>query len=164
MKSLRVVPHLVLTLCFSPVFCKAQSPPVPLPLVERVNLATHVFVGRAKRLRVRKLVGGRLFKVNAEPASTGINTGLVFELEVIVEEVLFPNKWKPSKMIKIIYGGGAFSIADSRKAFLAGEFVYLTRAASFGGQTYFVPSYALSLVEELSKKEEVLAVLRKRAA
>ena len=134
----------------------------PDTAAERVNLATHVFVGRAQTLQVRKLVGGKLSKVQPEPDSTGINTDLVFEFRVLVDEVLFPAQWKPEQTIRIIYGGGAFSTRDSRKAFVTEHFIYLTRVESLGGQAYFSASYPWHLVEQLGKREEVEAALEKR--
>jgi len=165
MKSLRLVLYLILTLCLSPALGNAQqAPPVPKPLAERVNLATHVFVGRAQRVRLRKLVGGKLRKVKPVPDHTDYTSDVVFEIEVIVDEVLFPGKWKPSATIKLIYGGGMFSVSDTRKTLLGEKLVYLTRIVSFGGQAYFSASYGWNLVETFSKKGEVEALLNQRVA
>ena len=165
MKNSRLALCLILTLCLSPALGQAQqAPPIPKPLAERVNLATHVFVGRAQRVRVRKLVGGKLRKVQPVPAHTDYTSNVVFEIEVIVDEVLFPDKWKPSETIKLIYGGGIFSVNDTRKKLLAEKLVYLTRIVSFGGQAYFSASYGWNLVETFSKKSEVEALLNQRVA
>ena len=113
---------------------------------------------------MRKLVGGKLRKVQPVPAHTDYTSDVVFEIEVIVDEVLFPGKWKPSKTIKLIYGGGIFSVNDTRKALVAQKLVYLTRIVSFGGQAYYSASYGWDLVETLSKKGEVEALFNQCVA
>src|SRR3954451_16632521 len=89
----------ILSLSLPPVY--AEKPPLPKPLAERVNLATHVFVGRAKRVRVVEVVDGRLVSVKPEPTNT--STGVALELEVEVQEVLFPATWESARTVNIIY-------------------------------------------------------------
>src|SRR6188474_3414652 len=79
---------MLIGLCSSVVPSFAQKPPTPKPLAERVDLATHVFVGKAKIVRACELVDGSLREVVPEPAYTG--PGVVLELEVNVEEQIFP--------------------------------------------------------------------------
>jgi hypothetical protein len=148
----------VLSLCLPPVY--GEKPPLPKPLAERVNLATHVFVGRAKSVRVVELVDGRLVRVNPEPANT--STGVALELEVEVQEVLFPATWGPPRTVKVIYSHGIVSVKELRDSFLAGSFVYLTRIGFVDGQTHFFASYPWYLVEGLGKREEIKSILEKR--
>jgi hypothetical protein len=147
-----------LSLSLPPVY--AEKPPLPKPLAERVNLATHVFVGRAKSVRVVEVVDGRLVGVKPEPTNT--STGEALELEVEVQEVLFPATWEPARTIKITYSHGIVSVKELRESILAGSFVYLTRIGSFDGETHFFASYPWHLVEGLGKREEIKSILEKR--
>ena len=80
------------------------------------------------RVRVRKLVGGKLRKVQPVPAHTDYTSYVVFEIEVIVDEALYSLvNGSRRKTIKLIYGGGIFSVNDTRKALVAQKLVYLTR-------------------------------------
>ena len=161
MKRLLLTLLLALTLILPVASSRADSPPVPKPLAERVNLASHVFVGRAKRVRAvdRR---GRLLK--PEPTHTGTASGVMVELEVEVEEVMFPAAWKPLKRVKLYFGGGIFSIKEMRQGFLAKSYVYLVREYSDKGQSWLSASYPWYLVEELAKKEEIRRVLDQRLA
>ena len=162
MKKLTATLLLVLTssLFLQPVY--AEKPPLAKSLAERVDLATHVFVGRAKRVRVMQVVNGRLMRLTPEPDHTG--PGVVLELEVNVQEVLSPGKWVPPRVTKVMYGGGIFEIKRLRERFLAGSLVYLTREKSFAGQTYYFASYPWHLVEGLDKREEIRSIIEKRVA
>ena len=104
MKRLLLILSLALTLSLPFASSRADKPPFPKPLAERVNLATHVFVGRAKRVRAVDRQG-RVLK--PEPAHTGNASGVIVELEVEVEEVMFPTAWKPLKRLKVYFGGGS---------------------------------------------------------
>jgi len=153
---------LVLTLCLSFVSSYADKPPVPKPLAERVDLATHVFVGRAKSVQACQMVDGKMQDVIPEPTHT--SSGVAIELEVDIEESLFPVTGESPKTVKIIFAPGIVSISDLRKAFLGESFVYLTQIKFFGGETFFLPSYPWHLVEKLSAKEAISAALEKRIA
>jgi len=159
MKKLPVTLLIVLTLILSLRAIHAEKPPPPKSLAERVNMTTHVFVGKAKRVRVMELVDGRLVRVTPEPNNTG--PGVVLELEVEIQEVLFPKTWKPPRVAKTIYSGGIVEIKKVREAFLAEGFVYLTREVSFNGQAYYVASYPWHLEEELDKREEIKSILER---
>ena len=151
---------IVLTLSSSHRAIHAEKPPPPKTLAERVNMTTHVFVGKAKRVRVMELVNGRLVRVIPEPKNTG--PGVVLELEVEIQEVLFPQTWKPPRVVKSVYSGGIVEVKKVREAFLTEGFVYLTREGAFNGQTYYFASYPWHLAEELDKREEIKSILERR--
>ena len=148
--------------CISVVPSFAQIPPKPKPLAERVDLATHVFVGRATTVRACELVDGSLRELVPEPAHTG--PGITLELEVNVEEPLFPVTDNSPKTVEILFAPGFVSIKDARKALVGQQFIYLTRINSLGGQPFFFPSYPWHLVEKLSAREQIVAALEKRLA
>ena len=153
---------IMIGLCVSIVPSYAQIPPTPKPLAERVDLATHVFVGRATTVRACHLVDGSVQEVVPEPAYTG--PGVALQLEVNVEEPLFPVTGDSPKTVEIIFAGGFVSVKDARKALVGQPFIYLTLINSLGGQLFFFPSYPWHLVEKLSAKEQVLTALEKRLA
>jgi hypothetical protein len=107
-----------------------------------------------------ELVDGRLVRVTPEPNNTG--PGVVIELEVEIQEVLFLQTWKPPRVVKTIYSGGIVEIKKVREAFLAEGFVYLTREVSFNGLAYYLASYPWHLEEELDKREEIKSILERR--
>ncbi len=80
----------------------ADHPPPPKSLTERVGLATHVFIGKAKGVRAVRVVDGRIQKVRPEPTHTGTASGVSVELDVEVQEVMFPTSWKPSRTVKVL--------------------------------------------------------------
>ena len=154
--------YLVFTLCFAAMSTFADKPPLPKPLAERVNLATHVFIGKAKSLRAVREVAGTMQELKPEPTHTGTASGVMVELEVEVHEVMFPASWNPAVTVKVYFGGGIFSIEKLRDYFLANEYVYLTKEISLKGEKLFIPSYPWSLTEGLDKKRDVIAALGKR--
>ena len=154
---------LIFTLCLAGTSTFADKPPLPKkPLSERVNLATHVFIGKAKSLRAVREVAGTMQELKPEPTHTGTASGVMVELDVEVQEVMFPASWNPSVTVKVYFGGGIFSIEKLREYFLANEYVYLTKDVSLNGERLFIPSYPWSLTEGLDKKQEIIAVLEKR--
>ncbi len=162
MNRLRGSGLMLIGLCSSVVPSFAQIPPKPKPLAERVDLATHVFVGKATIVRACELVDGSLREVVPEPAYTG--PGVVLELEVNVGEPLFPVTDDSPKTVEIVFAPGFVSIKDARKSLVGERFIYLTKINSLGGRPFFFPSYPWHLVEKLSAKEQILAALQRRLA
>jgi hypothetical protein len=106
------------------------------------------------------VVDGRLIRVTPEPNNTG--PGVVLELDVEIQEVLFPRTWEPPRVVKSVYSGGIAPIKKIRDALLEKGFVYLTRERSFSGQTYYFASYPWHLAEGLDKREEIKSILERR--
>ena len=109
----------LLILCLVTVSGLADTPPFPMSLSKRVNSATHIFVGKAKNVTVVRYADvktGKVEKVKPEPKVSGSASGVFFEIEVEIQEVLYPLSWKPSKIVKVHYRGGRFSIEEYRKS------------------------------------------------
>jgi hypothetical protein len=130
----------------------AVAPPVPLSLKERVQRASHVFVGVAVRLRVIDRETGK--EVSPEPKSLE-RLSYFAELEVRVVDVLRPADWKPKDKIMVRYGGGFFSVSALREG-LGHKFVYLTTQQD----SYFVPSYPWALTEPEEKRAEIESFIK----
>lgn len=162
MKKSLITLFLIATFYLTAATSLADHPPPPKSLAERVNLATHVFIGKAKGMRAVKVVRGKIQRVRPEPMHTGTASGVSVELDVEVQEAMFPTSWKPPRTVKVYFGGGIFSIKEMRKGFLANRYVYLTRINSLNGKTIFGASYPWHLVESLDKRGEIMAVLEKR--
>src|SRR5215471_10165497 len=113
--------YLVFTFCFAATSTFADKPPLPKPLADRVNLATHIFMGKATSVRAVREVAGTMQELEPEPAHTGTSSGVMVELEVEVREVMFPSAWTPLGTVKVYFGGGIFSIKGLRENFLAHE-------------------------------------------
>ena len=129
-----------------------------------MNLATHIFIAKATSVRAVREVRGTIKKITPEPTHTGTASGVMVELKLTVEEVMFPASWQPPATTTVYFGGGIFSIKELRQSFLADRYVYLTKEASLNREKVFVPSYPWHLIEGLDKKPEISAVLARRVS
>ena len=132
----------------------AVQPPPPSSLQERVQRASHIFVGVAEHLRVIDRETGK--EVSPEPKSLE-RLSYFAEIEVQVVEVIRPTSWKPKEKIKIRYGGGFFSVSRIREGLIGHKLVYLTTQQD----SYFGPSYPWYLGEPEDKRAEIEALIEK---
>ena len=82
------------------------------PLAASADRATHIVVGTVKNVAVVSLYNNILYKLNPEPRQLASYTAA--QLEVQVDEVLYPPGWKPAGTIKYLYGGGLATVAQIR--------------------------------------------------
>lgn len=137
-------------------------------LAERVDLATHVIIGTATKVRVMKIVVGEDGKIERHevvPTPDSLQ-GTYAEIEIEVEEVLYPAAWQPPKTILYGFGGGWFSVQDIRKDVLGKRLLYLMQDVppppEQAPESTFLPSYPWNLCESLEEKAEIQASLRAR--
>ena len=128
----------------------AITPPPPLPLKERVQRASHIFVGTALTLRVVDKNG----EVKPQPKTLDIGQGA--EMQVRVDEVLTPGAWHPKEPVIVGFAGGFFSVQQMQKDFVGKKLIFVTtqNAAGFG------PSYPWHLTEPLDKRAEIEGIIR----
>ena len=125
----------------------AVTPPGPLPLKERVQKASHIFVGTAGKLRVIDWKTGH----EVIPQPKGLALEQCAELQVRVDDVLITGDWHPKEPVVVRFGGGFFSVEDLRKQFVDKKLIYLT----IRQESYFIPSYPWHLVEPVEKRAEI---------
>ena len=131
-------------------FAPAMTPPPPTPLSNRVETATHVFVGKVERIVVTNDDGKEF------PDAGG---GIVFMATVKVEEVIKPKTWTPKEAVKVWFGSGMFNTENLRKEFVRKKFIFLTTQkrswfeALPSGWDFYVPLERRKEVEELLKQK-----------
>lgn len=165
MKNLFAAALSILSLCLTAVSVSADTPPFPMSLARRVDAATHIVVGKAKKVTAVRIVDAKtekVKKVRPEPLRSGGGSGVFFEIEIEIQEVLYPALWKPVKTVKIHYYGGIFSVKKVRENLTQNDYIYLLTISSSNEDAFFRASYGWDLVEEVKKKKEIEAVLEKR--
>lgn len=165
MQKLFVALFLACTTFISPAFVWASSPPPRKTLAERVELATNVIIGTAKKVRVLELKDGKLQEVKPEPKNIS-PFGEVAEVTIEVDEVLYPLSWKPKKTVRYLFGGGHFEVERIRNDTVGKKLIYLMKLNEYGElkneSDIFFPSYEWHLAESLDKKADIQAVLETR--
>jgi len=143
-----------------------STPPRRKTLAERVELATHVIVGTAKKVTVCEFKDGKIQKVEPEPEV--IAPYEIAEVEIEVNEVLYPLPWKPKKTVRYFFRGGWFEVASIRSDTVGKKLIYLMKANEYeelkNESDVFFPSYDWNLAEQLEKKTEILAALEPKIA
>jgi hypothetical protein len=161
MKRLRLVVLLALVALCASAEIQAVEPPPTKTLAERVDLATHIFLGTAKIARVVKIEDGKVQEIKPEPKTLSVDQFV--ELEIVVGEVLFPADYKPKGKIKYLFGGGLFSVGDIRKDTLDNRLIYVARVSDKVKEPCFHQSYGWQLCDSLDDRKEIEDVLKKRA-
>ena len=109
---------------------------------------------RAKKVTAVHIIDDKtekVEKVKPEPRASG--HGVFFEIEVEVQEVLYPSFWKPTKTIKVHYYGGIFNVKEVRENLTRNYYIYLLTDEPPKENPFFQASYGWDLVEEIKKKE-----------
>lgn len=138
----------------------SKTPPPPKSLGERVELATHVFVGVARKAKVVRYIAGRPIRVWREPRTLGLNDAVLLEVEVT--EVLYPKSYKPRGRIRYVFGGGFFSVGDIRRDTINMKLIYLLRASGRRKKPLFHSSYSWHLAESVQRKQEIEGLLARK--
>lgn len=160
-----------LLLCVAPVAIWASIAPPHKTLAERVDLATHVVVGTAKKVKVVHGVENEkqeveLREVKPEPETIVPSKGQYIEIEIEVEEVIYPLTWKAPKTVKYMFGGGWFGVKDVRQSTLNKKHLYLMQSNPYPelkkDESLFFPSYSWNLCDSVDEKADVIALLQQR--
>jgi hypothetical protein len=148
---------LAVTMIVSWRIASATTPPRPRPLDERVQMASHIFVGVAEDVWIVYRNGD---KVEPQPQVTDL--GQLIEMSVRVDEVLYPGDWRTNASVRVLYGADFFGTSDTHKQFVGKKLIYLTVQRN-GQNTNFVASYGWSLTEPLDKRNEIETLIRRNA-
>jgi len=86
--------------------------PAPTPLDSTVDQATHIVIGTVRRVSVVSFYNNLLYRLSPEPRMLFSYTAA--QLEMDVDEVLYPPGWKPTRGVKYLFGDGMIPVADIR--------------------------------------------------
>ncbi|BCM93222.1 hypothetical protein IAD21_05110 [Abditibacteriota bacterium] len=169
MGIMRILALFLLTL-WVPSVAYAFEPPPKKTFSERLDLADHVIVGTAKKVRVVEgIPDGKghtdLKEVTPEPDNID-GLGQYVEVEIEINEVLYPSKWEVPKTVRYMFGGGIFSVASVREDTVGKRQIYLISREYVGelndAENVFFPSWGWHLAESLEAKPQIVEMLKKR--
>jgi hypothetical protein len=95
-------------------------------LERSVAQSSHIVIGTATDVAVVSLYNGLLYRLNPEPAQLTSYTAAQLQLQV--NEVLYPPGWQPIGTIKYLFGGGLLPLAQIKSDTLNKRMIYLLRA------------------------------------
>ena len=96
------------------------------PLVSGVDQSTHIVIGTVRRVSVVSFYNDILYRLNPEPRL--LNSYTAAQLEMDIDEVLYPPGWKPSKGVKYLFGDGMFTVEHIREGTLDKRLIFFMRA------------------------------------
>ena len=163
MKKSRLA-FLVGVLFLLPTFAGASFPPPSKTLEQRVELATHVIIGTAKKVTVVEYKDGKLEEMKPEPKILEPRVQWA-QIEIEIEEVLYPLPWKATRTVKYLFGGGWFETESIRKDTLNKKFVYLMMSNPYPDlqeDNIFFPSYEWHMADPIEQKPAIQAALAER--
>ncbi len=135
----------------------ASHPPPQKSLAERVQHATHVVIGVGKEVRVLKSDKKELRIVTPTPSQ--LEMGTCAEIDIEVQEVLFPSDYKPSGLLKYRFGGGIFGVDNIKKDTIGKTCIYLLVQDEKDGSCFW-PSYGWHLSESIESKDKIVRLLK----
>jgi hypothetical protein len=122
-----------------------------------VEHSSHIVIGTVKNVAVVSLYNGILYKLNPEPRQLTSYTAA--QLEVQVDEVLYPPGWTPPRTIKYLFGGGLLSVAQIKNETLNKQSIFLLQAQSdnkiMDNNPIFYPGYENRLALPLKAKADI---------
>jgi len=137
----------------------ATAPPPGASFEEEVCSATHVFVGKSRNLRI--VADDLNPKCAGKPAEAGgfLTMCGAAEVDIEVEEVLFPTAWKPTGTVRYRFGGGLFSLESLQRDLKDQRYVFHTVIISTTDAPIFGPSYPWVLAKSLAEASKVKETL-----
>jgi hypothetical protein len=167
----QLLPKLIMALLgCTAIRVQASSPPPAKTFAERVDMATHVIIGTAKSVKVVQIgdnADGSIKVQEVIPEPEHLDpSGRFAEIEIEVNEVLFPTQWKAPKTVRYLFGGGHFEVKSIREDVLNEQHLFLMQtsphAAPKNAQDIFFPSYGWHLYDSVESKAEVQKYLKPR--
>ncbi len=140
--------------------CLALTPPPPKSLVARLELATHVVIGVAGELNVVTITNGTARRIDPAPAQLGLET--TTEIEIEVQEVLWPPDFRADGLLKYRFGGGFFDVDSLRRDTVGKTNLFILVQYRDMDGLRFGPSYGWNLCESVASRDEVMKLLRER--
>ena len=96
------------------------------PLASGVDQSTHIVIGTVRRVSVVSFYNNILYRLNPEPRL--LNSYTAAQLEMDVDEVLYPPGWKPAKGVKYLFGDGMFTVEHIREDTVDKRLIFFMRA------------------------------------
>lgn len=106
--------------------CAANAETVTAPLVSGVDQSTHIVIGTVRRVSVVSFYNDILYRLSPEPRL--LNSYTAAQLEMDIDEVLYPPGWKPVKGVKYLFGDGLFTVEHIRKDTVDKRLIFFMRA------------------------------------
>ena len=104
----------------------AASAETVAPLASGVDQSTHIVIGTVRRVSVVSFYNDILYRLNPEPRL--LNSYTAAQLEMDIDEVLYPPGWKPAKGVKYLFGDGLFTVAHIRDDTVDKRLIFFMRA------------------------------------
>jgi hypothetical protein len=136
----------------------ATTPPPSATFATKLCRATHVFIGTAHNFRV--VATAPPSEQCAAMGPETLSPCQAVEVDVAVEEVLWPTDWRPTRPITYRFGGGLFSIRDLQRDLEGNRLLFHTVRANVGGANdIFTTSYEWSLARSATSRDEAATLL-----
>lgn len=136
------------------------APPPPATFEQEICLASHVIIGRTKNVRFVNV--GKVATCAGEPATSGgfLTICGSAEVDVEVEEVLYPKGWTPAGMVLFQFGGGYFSLETLKRDLEGNRYLLHTLVRQTEPQLVLGPSYPWVLGKSPGEKQRVEQALQ----
>ena len=108
----------------------AAAEPAAENIAKTVDQSTHIVVGTVRNVSVVSFYNDILYRLNPEPRLLTSYTAA--QLQMDIDEVLYPRNWKPEKGAKYLFGDGLFPVAQIRDETLGQRRIYFLRVQEGG--------------------------------
>jgi hypothetical protein len=165
LKVANLLKFFLLCAALLPAAVLADNVAAQAELERSVAQSSHIVIGTATDVAVVSLYNGLLYRLNPEPAQLTSYTAAQLQLEV--NEVLYPPGWQPIGTIKYLFGGGLLPLAQIKSDTLNKRMIYLLRAQDDNkirdNSPLFYAGSDAHLAVSMQSVERVRKLLAKRA-
>lgn len=128
---------------------QAEPPKRGRPLEDKVCLATHIFIGSTLNYREISLCAKHVAEADRAACRHA-------EVDVKVEDVLWPPNWLPDDTVRYRYGGGNFNMKLVRASLETQRMLFLVVESMEDKQQVFRTSYGWFMAATPFDREQVV--------
>lgn len=112
------------------ILATACAAAAEVPADAGIDSASHVVIGTVKDVAVVSYYNNLLYRLNPQPNHLASYTAA--QLQIEVQEVLYPAGWKPQGAIKYLFGDALYPVAQIRHDTLEKPMIYVLQAQTDG--------------------------------